>query len=59
MILRGVPAIQSLRLHGVPWRADAEYSRYSDGWWYEIDTQTLYLKSTQQREVEDIIVSFP
>ena len=59
LVIRGIPAVAQLHLHGTPWRPDPEYERYAAGWWYAAETRTLHIKCTQQRKVEELAVTFP
>jgi hypothetical protein len=57
-LLQGIPAMQSVMLHGILWKADPEYSRYSDGWAYDPATQTLFGKLSQRLPEEDLVINF-
>jgi hypothetical protein len=57
-LLQGIPAMQSVMLHEILWKADPEYSRYSDGWIYDPATQTLFGKLTQRLPEEDLVINF-
>jgi hypothetical protein len=54
----GVKSFHLLRLHGIPWHADPDYAKYSDGWAYESSTRTLYMKITGKAEQEEISIHY-
>ena len=57
-VIQGVPAFQQLELHGIPWRPAPDYAQYSDGWLYDAQTKTLYLKLTGKTEKEAILLTY-
>ncbi len=59
LILQGIKPFRTLQLHGIPWKTDPAYFRYSDGWLYDGTTQTLFLKLTHRYEVEEVLITFP
>jgi hypothetical protein len=59
VVLQGIPSVSRVELHGTGWRPDAEYYRYTDGWWIAPETRTFALKLTQQAEVEELVIAFP
>ena len=59
VLLQGIKPFQTLRLHGLAWKTDPGYYRYSDGWVYDAATQTLFLKLTHREEVEELLVAGP
>lgn len=58
LIIQGLKPFSHLELHGIPWQPDARYFQYSDGWFYEAESQTLYLKLTHKNEIEKIIIHY-
>jgi len=58
LIIQGLKPFSHLELHGIPWQLDARYFQYSDGWFYETESQTLFLKVTHKTEIEKIIIRY-
>ena len=54
MALVGGPNFVELRMHGLRWKTDPEYRRYSDGWAYDADQRMLVIRMTQ-RTAEDLV----
>jgi hypothetical protein len=57
-VLRGVPSFAQVKLHGIAWRTDPTYYRYSDGWAYDPSTQTFFGKLTGRSEQEEIDIEY-
>lgn len=57
-IVDGVRSVSRLELHGTTWRSASTYAQYSDGWVYEPDGQTLYVKLTGKADTETISVTY-
>jgi hypothetical protein len=45
-------------MHGIPWKSDPEYFSYTDGWAYDEETQTLYVKITHRLETEELVLNY-
>lgn len=58
LIIQGLKPFSRLELHGIPWQPDANYYQYRDGWYYEDDSQTLFLKLTHKTKIEKIIIRY-
>lgn len=58
LIIQGLKPFSRLELHGIPWQPDARYFQYSNGWFYEAESQTLFLKLTHRTEIEKIIIRY-
>jgi hypothetical protein len=57
-IIQGVRPFNQIQMHGIPWRSDPTYERYSTGWVYEEGTQTLRGKITHRVENEQLVIDF-
>lgn len=57
-ILQGIQPFTQIEMHGIPWRSDPTYERYSTGWVYDGGTQTLYAKLTHRVENEMLVINF-
>ena len=58
MLIQGIRPLTSMIMHGIPWKSDSEYFRYTDGWVYDEDTQTLYVKLTHRLETEELVLNY-
>jgi len=58
LLIQGIRPLTSMIMHGIPWKSDPEYFRYTDGWVYEEDTQTLYVKLTHRLETEELVLNY-
>ena len=58
LLIQGIRPLAAMIMHGIPWKSDPEYFRYTDGWVYDEDTQTLYVKLTHRLEVEELILNY-
>jgi len=58
VLIQGIKPFSAIQMHGIPWRSDPSYAQYSDGWFYEALTRTLYLKLTHTQEKEEITISY-
>lgn len=56
--IQGIASFSQLTLHGTPWRPAADYAQYSDGYAYDSQDQTLYVKLTGRAEKEEILISW-
>jgi hypothetical protein len=57
-VVQGIAPFTELRLHGIPWRTAVDYAQYSDGWLYDGQTTTLYLKLTGRVGKEEILITY-
>jgi hypothetical protein len=58
LLIQGIRPLDSMIMHGIPWKSDPEYFRYTDGWVYDESTQTLYVKLTHRLEVEELLLNY-
>ena len=58
LIIQGLKPIYELKIHGIQWKSDPQYLRYSDGWLYDSESQTLFMKITQREGEEEIQISY-
>jgi hypothetical protein len=58
LMVQGLPSFTQLKLHGIPWRSDPTYFKYSDGWSYDEGTRTLFMKITGRAEREEIDIAY-
>jgi hypothetical protein len=58
LLIQGVRPFKSLEMHEIPWNPDPQYFGYTDGWYYQEETQTLFVKLTHRRQEEEIILNF-
>ena len=58
LIIQGIQPFKSLKLHGIFWKPDPGYFRYTDGWFYEESSQTLYAKITHRNPEEEILINY-
>jgi hypothetical protein len=58
LVIQGIKPFSSLQMHGIAWRPAPDYAQYSDGWIYDGQTQTLYLKLTHRVEKEEILLAY-
>lgn len=56
--IKGVKPFVRLYMHGVNWRPDANFQRYSDGWFYDRFNEVLYLKLKHRVDTESIRILY-
>ncbi len=56
--IQGLPAFTQVRMHGIPWHADASYAKYSDGWSFDDAAGVFYGKLTGRTGQEEIDITF-
>jgi hypothetical protein len=56
--VQGIKPFSELKLHGIPWRPAPDYAQYSDGWFYDGQTETLYVKLTHRVETEEMLIAY-
>ncbi|WP_319560173.1 hypothetical protein [Marispirochaeta sp.] len=52
--LYGVEPFDRIQMHGISWKSDPEFQRYSDGWVYNPGTKTLFFKIRHRSERQEI-----
>ncbi len=57
-LIRGVKPFSQIRLHDIPWRQDPTYFQYSDGYFYDAPSRTLYMKITPRVPREELVVTY-
>jgi hypothetical protein len=57
-LLQEIRPMQGIILHEIPWKPDAQYSQYTDGWVYDPESQTLFGKITHRQPNEELIVNY-
>jgi hypothetical protein len=58
ILIQGVKQFDKIALHEISWRPDPDYSRYGDGYLYEAQSRTLYIKLTGRKEKEEILIDY-
>jgi len=58
LLIQGIRPLTSMIMHGISWKSDPEYFRYTDGWVYDESTQTLYVKLTHRLETEELVLNY-
>jgi len=58
MVIRGIKPFTNIYLHGIRWKSDANFQRYSDGWVYDRQKEILYLKVQHRRPTERIQIRY-
>ena len=54
IIISGIEPFDRILLHGIRWKSDPRFQRYSDGWVYDSVNKVLYIKIRQRAEKETI-----
>jgi hypothetical protein len=58
ILVKGVKRISRIALHGQQWRSDPGYDMYSDGWAYDAESASLFIKLTGREERERIEITY-
>jgi len=58
LLIQGLRPMSSVILHGIPWKSDPEYFRYTDGWVYDEQSQTFFLKLTHRLDTEELVLNY-
>ncbi len=58
LVIKGIPPFKVLKMHGIPWNSDRRFQYYTSGWVYNEKTRTLYMKLSQRKNQEQIIIEF-
>jgi hypothetical protein len=56
--VHGVPPFNRLEMFDLRWPSDPQFERYTSGWVYDRDTETLYMKIRHKEDVEEIVIRF-
>ncbi|MBI9107325.1 MAG: hypothetical protein JEZ04_11335 [Spirochaetales bacterium] len=54
--VRNIKPFYQMNLLGYKWNADHRFLQYFSGWWYDRDTQTLYVKIRHRTDTEEILI---
>lgn len=58
LVIKGIEPFKSLQMNGINWNSDTRFQYYSDGWVYEREEKTLYVKLTQKWVSEKIVLNY-
>jgi hypothetical protein len=58
LLIHGIRPMTSMIMHGIAWKSDPEYFRYTDGWAYDESTQTLFVKMTHRKISEELVLNY-
>ncbi len=58
LLIQGVDPMESVIMHGIPWKPDPQYFSYTDGWVYDQSSQTFFAKITHRSETEEIVINY-
>jgi len=58
VVIKGVEPFKNLQMNGINWNSDKRFQYYSSGWLYEREEKTLYIKLTQKRTKEKIVLNY-
>jgi len=58
VVIKGVESFKNLQMNGINWNSDKRFQYYSSGWVYEREDKTLYIKLTQKRAKEKIVLNY-
>ena len=58
IIIKGVKPFDRIQLHGIRWKSDPHFQRYSDGWVYDSVNRALYIKIRQRSEKETVRILY-
>jgi hypothetical protein len=56
--IKGIEPFSSLQMNGINWNSDKRFQYYSSGWVYDNEEKTLFIKLTQKRISEKIILNY-
>lgn len=54
--VRNIKPFYQMNLLGYKWNADHRFLQYFSGWWYDRDSQTLYVKIRHRTRTEEILI---
>ncbi len=58
VVIKGVEPFTNLQMNGINWNSDKRFQYYSSGWVYDREEKTLYVKITQKRIKEKIVLNY-
>ncbi|MDC7125655.1 MAG: hypothetical protein PQJ46_08800 [Spirochaetales bacterium] len=54
--IRNMPHFSYLHMLGYKWNSDHRFLSYKSGWWFDKQHNTLYMKITQSKRTEEILI---
>ncbi len=58
ILIQGIKPFKEIIIHGIRWKQDPSYYRYPNGWFYDKYTKTLFIKITQRKRYDRIILNY-
>lgn len=59
LVVRNVPSFSYLELYGIRWNGTRQFQAYdAGGWYYDRNSETLYLKVRHRRNREEVVIHF-
>jgi len=58
ILIQGIRPFKEIIFHGTRWKPDPAYYRYPNGWFYDKNTKTLFIKITQRKQYDQIILNY-
>ena len=58
LIIQGLASVSGMRMKGVDWQAAADYGRFASGWYFDGETNALYVKLTHDNQLESVSIRF-
>ncbi len=58
IVIQGVPEVKGFQLYGKDWVSDPSFERYSAGWVYQKETNSVLIKLQHNNENEEIIIKY-
>ncbi|MCF6335733.1 MAG: hypothetical protein L3J12_08330, partial [Spirochaetales bacterium] len=58
LVIKGIEPFKSLQMNGINWNSDKRFQYYSSGWVYNRDEKTLYIKLTQKKISEKVVLNY-
>lgn len=56
--IKGIKPFTRIYMHDVRWPSDVNFQRYSDGWFYDIESETLFVKLKHRVDYEKIKILY-
>lgn len=57
LVIRDIPSVRSIEMHGLVWNPDRNFERYSDGWYFDEERHILYVKIQHRSDVDTIRIN--
>ena len=58
IVIQGVPEVKGFSLYGKDWVSDPSFERYSAGWVYQKETNSVFIKLQHKQETEEITIKY-